>query len=327
MNRLKTLTVTVATAALVVTSLSAQARDFRLGLITPPEHLWSQQAEAFAADLHERSEGTHSVTVYPAQELGNEAQMVRELRLGELDMAFLTVAEVSNWIFDFGAFYAPYLVDDIDHAARLLRSETAAELLELMPVGADLVGLGYGMAGMRQVLSRQPIESVDDLQGLRVRITPFEANYDFYTAMGADPEPMPLPEVYGALAAEQVDAIDMDFDSILTLGFHELADNLLISNHMMFPMVGVVSRQVWRDLDEADRELIRTTMAEHLDKVVTGFQQMHADQEAEIRELGVNITEADAAFFGEAIEQWERTWSRQVPKIEVLREEAERLRE
>jgi TRAP-type transport system periplasmic protein len=72
MNRFKTLTLVAASAALVVTAFSAQARDFRLGLITPPEHLWSQQAEAFAADLHERSDGAHSVSVYPAQRLGNE---------------------------------------------------------------------------------------------------------------------------------------------------------------------------------------------------------------------------------------------------------------
>jgi TRAP-type transport system periplasmic protein len=327
MNRFKTLTLVAASAALVVTAFSAQARDFRLGLITPPEHLWSQQAEAFAADLHERSDGAHSVSVYPAQRLGNEAQMVRQLQTGNLDMAFLTVAEISNWIRDFGAFYAPYLVDDVDHAAALLRSDTAAELLELMPLGADLVGLGYGMAGMRQVLSRTPITSVDDLRDLRLRITPFEAIDDFYSAVGAVPEPMPLLAVYGALAADQLDAIDMDFDSILILGFHELADHLVISNHMMFPMVGVVSHRVWRNLDEADRELIQTTMAEHLDEILSGFQQQDAAQEAEIRELDLNIVEADADFFADAIAEWERSWSPQVTTLEPLREEAERLRQ
>ena len=76
MNRIKTLTLAVAAAALATASLTAQARDFRLGLITPPQHLWSTEAEAFAESLHERSGGEHSVSVYPAQQLGNEAQMV-----------------------------------------------------------------------------------------------------------------------------------------------------------------------------------------------------------------------------------------------------------
>ncbi|WP_302139457.1 TRAP transporter substrate-binding protein [Halomonas alkalicola] len=327
MNRLKTLTLAVAAAALATASLTAQARDFRLGLITPPQHLWSTEAEAFAESLHERSGGEHSVSVYPAQQLGNEAQMVQQLQTGALDMAFLTIAEISNRIPDFGALYAPYLVDDVDHAARLLRSDTAAELLELMPAEVGLVGLGYGMVGMRQVLSRSPIESMGDMRGQRLRITPFEPIRDFYTATGAAPAPLPLLEVYDALANGQVDAIDMDFDSILILKFHEQARNLLISNHMMFPMVGVVSGRVWRELSAEDRELIETTMAEHLENVLAGFQQMDADQEAEIRGLDLNIVEADAEFFSEAIAEWEATWAEKAPMLEALREEAERLRQ
>ncbi|WP_163558195.1 TRAP transporter substrate-binding protein [Halomonas sp. NO4] len=327
MNRIKTLTLAVAATALAASSFTAQARDFRLGLITPPQHLWSTEAEAFAETLAERSDGEHSVSVFPAQQLGNEAQMVQQLQTGALDMAFLTIAEISNRIPDFGALYAPYLVDDVDHAAALLRSDTAGELLELMPQGVGLVGLGYGMVGMRQVLSREPIERAEDLEGLRLRITPFEPIRDFYTAAGAAPAPMPLLEVYDALANGQVDAIDMDFDSILILKFYEQAENLLISNHMMFPMVGVVSGRVWRELSDDDRELIDTAMSEHLENVLAGFQQMDADQEAEIRQLDLNIVEADAAFFSEAIAEWESIWAEKAPMLEALREEAERLRQ
>ncbi|HAZ99466.1 MAG TPA: C4-dicarboxylate ABC transporter substrate-binding protein, partial [Halomonas sp.] len=98
MNRMKTLTLACAAAALAVSSVSAQARDFRLGLITPAQHLWSTEAEAFAQTLSERSGGEHSVSVFPAQQLGNEAQMVQQLQTGALDMAFLTIAEISNRI-------------------------------------------------------------------------------------------------------------------------------------------------------------------------------------------------------------------------------------
>ena len=109
MSRMKTLTLACAAAALAVSSMSAQARDFRLGLITPAQHLWSTEAEAFAQTLNERSGGEHRVSVFPAQQLGNEAQMVQQLQTGALDMAFLTIAEISNRIPDFGALYAALL--------------------------------------------------------------------------------------------------------------------------------------------------------------------------------------------------------------------------
>ncbi len=325
--RLKTLTLAVTATALATASVTASARDFRLGLITPAQHMWSTEAVAFAETLNERSDGEHSVSVFPAQQLGNEAQMVQQLQTGALDMAFLTIAEISNRIPDFGALYAPYLVDDVNHAADLLRSDAAAELLDLMPQQVGLVGVGYGMVGMRQVLSRDPITSVDDMDGQRLRITPFEPIRDFYTATGAAPEPMPLLEVYDALANGQVDAIDMDFDSILILKFYEQAENLLISNHMMFPMVGVVSGRVWRELSAEDRELIDTTMADHLENVLAGFEAVDAEQEETIRELDINIVEADAEFFSEAIAEWESIWAPKAPMLETLRAEADRLRE
>lgn len=74
-------------------------------------------------------------------------------------------------------------------------------------------------------------------------------------------------------------------------------------------MVGVVSGRVWRELSEADRELIDTAMAEHLENVLSGFEEMDAAQEEEIRALDINIVEADAEFFSEAIAEWESIWA------------------
>ncbi|GED22340.1 TRAP transporter substrate-binding protein [Halomonas halmophila] len=319
MNTFKTCMTVVLTTSLLVAAIAAEARDFRLGLITPQSHIWTQEAEGFAEALAEASDGEHSVSIFPAQQLGDEAQMVQQLQTGSLDMAFLTIAEISNRIPDFGALYAPFLVQDIDHAAALLRSETARSLLDMMPSRAGLVGVGFGMAGMRQILSREPIESAEDLSGLKVRITPFDPIRDFYAAAGAAPTPLPLPAVYDALANGQVDAIDMDFDSIRLLKFYEQAENLVISNHMMFPMVAAVSGRVWAQLGAEDREMIRAAMAEHADNIITRFKENHAAWGEELRSQDITVTEIDPEFFAEATEKWEATWAPKAPSLDALR--------
>ena len=221
--------------------MPATAKDFRIGLITPPPHIWTKAAEAFGAELAEKSGGTHSLTVFPARQLGNEAEMLQQLQTGALDMAFMTVAEVSNRAPDLGAFYAPYLANDVAHAGRILRSDTARSLLDQLPATVGVVGTGYGMAGLRQIVSRGKVTSAADLAGLKLRITPFEPILDFYNALGSAPTPMPLPSVYDALANGQVDAIDMDAELIWVLKYYENADTIVQSDHMMFPMVGLVS--------------------------------------------------------------------------------------
>lgn len=312
----------VGAAIALASTVPALAEEFRLGLITPPPHIWTKAAEAFGAELAEASGGTHSVTVFPARQLGNEAEMLQQLQTGALDMAFMTVAEVSNRAPDFGALYAPYLADDIAHAGRILRSETAQGMLDQLPAQVGVIGTGYGMAGLRQIVSRGEITTAEDLAGLKLRITPFEPILDFYNAVGAAPTPMPLPAVYDALANGQVDAIDMDAELIWVLKYYEHADTIVQSNHMMFPMVGLVSARVWAELPEADRALIGELMARHVDSTIDTYVEKEQGWLDQIRDTGRTYVEVDESFFESAVSAWNETWSERTTALKDLREVA-----
>tara|TARA_R110002072_G_scaffold41779_12_gene116889 strand:+ start:1713 stop:2687 length:975 start_codon:yes stop_codon:yes gene_type:complete len=313
----------LASAAMVAAStLSAQADEFRLGLITPPPHIWTKAAEAFGAELKEKSGDKHSISVFPARQLGNEAQMLQQLQTGALDMAFMTVAEVSNRVPDMGAFYAPYLASDIAHAGRILRSDTAKALLEPLPGQVGVVGLGYGMAGLRQIVSRGEVKSAADLKGLKLRITPFEPILDFYKAVGAAPTPMPLPDVYDALANGQVDAIDMDAELIWVLKYYEHADTIIQSDHMMFPMVGLVSAKVWGGLSEEDRAMIGELMAKHVDSTIDSYIEKDPVWLEQVAGTGKTYTKVDPTFFGDAVDQWNAIWSEKAASLDDLRKVA-----
>jgi TRAP-type transport system periplasmic protein len=304
---------------------TASATDFRIGTIVPAGHLWSQGAEAMATTIAERSGGEHSVTVYPAGQLGDESQMVQQLQSGALDMAFLTIADVSNRVPQFSALYAPFLVDSAAEGASLLRSEPAQELLGLLPQQMGVVGVGYGIAAMRQIMVTQPVDEVEDLAGQKMRITPFKPLRDFYNLLGIAPTPMPLPDVYDALANGQVDAIDIDPELILNFKFYERAPHLLVTNHSMFPMVGLISGRVWAGLSDEDKELLRTAMEEALDDILNEYGAAEKGWMDEIRATGIEVKDFGADKFSGIVEEWEEMWVEQKPLIDRLREEAAAL--
>ncbi len=309
---MKTFNAMMASAALAVTGFAgvqAGAEEFRLGLITPPPHVWTVAAEGFGEALSEASGGAHTVTVFPARQLGNEAEMLQQLQTGALDMAFMTIAEVSNRAPEFGAFYAPYLANDIEHAAAILRSDAARALLEQLPATVGVVGVGYGSAGMRQILTNGGAESAADLSGQKIRITPFEPILDFYNAFGVAPTPMPLPAVFDALANGQVDGIDMDAELIVVLNYHEHADTMIQTNHMMFPMVGLVSGRVWAGLSAEDQAMIEELMAAAVDSTLDTYVEREQGWLDEIRATGISYQEAGPEFFGDAIGAWEAIWT------------------
>lgn len=301
----------MASAAVAMTGFGAGqvlADEFRLGLITPPTHVWTLAAEGFGAALAEASGDAHSVTVFPARQLGNEAEMLQQLQTGALDMAFMTVAEVSNRAVEFGAFYTPYLAADIEHAAAILRSDTATAMLDTLPGTVGVVGLGFGSAGMRQILTNGGVSDAAGLDGQKIRITPFQANLDFYNAIGAAPTPMPLPAVFDALANGQVDGIDMDAELIWALNYYEHADTMIETNHMMFPMVALVSGRVWAGLSEEDQAMIAELMGAAVDSTIDTYVERDGPWLEQIRGTGITYIEAGPEFFGDAIAEWNGIW-------------------
>ena len=314
----------ILSALLLTASVAlAEAKEFRLGLITPPPHIWTKAAESFGADLASASGGKHSVSVFPARQLGNEAEMLQQLQTGALDMAFLTVAEVSNRAPDFGAFYAPFLAKDIAHAARIIQSDYARDMLEQLPAQVGVVGIGYGMAGLRQIVSRDDVNAIGDLSGKKLRITPFEPILDFYSAIGAASTPMPLPAVYEALANGQVDAIDMDAELIWVLKYYDHADTIIESNHMMFPMVGLVSAKVWAGLSQSDRAQISDLMNKQLDAVVTTYIAKDPEWLKQLQGTGKTYKKVAPQFFGDVEANWNAKWSEKSSALAGLREVAD----
>jgi len=303
------------------------ARDkvsLRLGLITPPPDVWTRNADVFADEVAAASEGRVEVTVFPSAQLGNEAQMLQQVQTGALDMVFITAAELTNRVDGFNALFAPLLVRDNDHAAAFLReSALARQLLAELPAAVGAVGLGYGMSGVRQVASRGPVTSSGDLAGKKVRITPSAAVRDFNTILGTAPTPMPLPEVFSALANGQVDAIEMNLDMILIQKYQEHAPHILVTNQMLFPMVVLVAGRTWAGLSDADKAMLSELGAARgaavLDEQAV---RENAALETLSAEEGVDVGMADPEFYASAIAQWEAIWLERAPLITALRAEA-----
>jgi TRAP-type C4-dicarboxylate transport system substrate-binding protein len=297
------------------------AREFKIGLITGPSHYWTQTMQAFGESLKKESGGRLSAAVFPAGQLGNEPTMIQQMQSGALDMGFLTAAEFSNRIANFGAFFAPYLTRDVSHAARLLRGKEAQGMLDSISE-LGMVGLGYGLGGMRHVLSRSPAATAADLKGKKFRITPFAPLRDFYNFVGIAPTPIPLPGLFDALANGQIDGADVDLELVWNLKLYQQARHLIVTHHMMFPVVAVMSGKVFAGLPAPDRQLIRKVLDVELDKLFARYAQSEGEWLKQIQGTGIDVKSPGSAFFGDVTARWEQQWAPQAPSLARLRAEA-----
>ncbi|MBL7249372.1 TRAP transporter substrate-binding protein [Alloalcanivorax sp. C16-2] len=313
-------------ALMALFPLAAQAKTLRLGLITPPSHQWTLSAQAMAKQVREESNGELDILVFPSGQLGSEAQMVQMMQRGALDMAFLAAGELANREPDFAALFAPYLVETPQQARELLQGDSARKLLaEGRRLG--LVGLGFGMAGLRQIVVRGEVNSIDDLAGRKIRTMPVQPERDFWNKIGAAPTPIPLPALYDAFANGQVDGMQIDFEGTWNTRYLDYAGTVIQSNHMMLPMIAVASARTWKGLSEDERALLNKRVGAHLDALFDTYADIDARYLAKIRnESDVPVITVGRDFFGNGVDLWYREWREKAPLLKALEKEAAAIR-
>ncbi|MCL4067264.1 TRAP transporter substrate-binding protein [Pseudomonas sp. GX19020] len=317
---------TILALALLALAAPARAEDLRIGLITPPPHQWTRSANHLAAELSAETDGRLNLAVFPSGQLGNEAQMLQQLQSGALDLAFLTVGELSNRDENFGILTAPFLVDTAEQAAQLLEGPTASALQDNL--GAlGLHGLGYGMAGMRIVLLSKPLEEGGTVAGRKIRTVPLTQELDFWTRAGTAPTPLPLPELFDAYTNGQIDGMQLDFEGTFNNRFHDYSAVVLDTEHMIFPMVAVASARKWQSYSEEDRALITRLVAAETAQIREAYPQIDADYRAKLVGAEATVVKAGPEIFGDAVTTWYEAWRQKTPLLIQLETEAKALRE
>lgn len=303
----------------------AQAQDLRIGLITPPPHQWTKSATHLAETLASESNGRLKLSVFPAGQLGSEAQMLQQLQTGALDLAFMTVGELANRDADFGMLTAPYLVQDGEQAAKLLEGPTATALLDRLG-DLGLKGLGWGMAGMRIVLVAKPLGEGGTVAGRKIRTVPLAQELDFWTRAGAAPTPLPLPDLFDAYTNGQIDGMQIDLEGTFNTRYHDYSAAVLDTEHMIFPMVAVASARKWQSLSEEDRALIARLVAAETATIRAAYPGIDADYRQRLTAAGAPMVKAGSEIFGPAVDSWYAEWRGRSPVLPALEAEAAALK-
>lgn len=295
---------------------AAEARDFRLGIITPVGHPWNVAAEKVGAQLKEATGGRLSISVFPSGQLGSEAAMMQQLQTGALDMGWIMTAELGSRVPSIAAINAPWVVDSTAKAGQLVRTPVAMEMLNVLPKETGTVGLGWGITTMRVVFSAKPISGIKDLNGMKLRINTTPAYRDFYQLLGAAPTPIPTPAVFDAMSNGQVDGLEADLDLSWNQRFDKVSKTMLKMDAIFMPVVALVSGRVWATLSPEDKALITKITKAALDAQI---DETVANEPVLLKKFGdvIPIKVAEVADREKIIAEYDKIW---LPKAPVLGE-------
>ena len=279
---------------------AADAKEFRLGLITPAGHSWNRAALQFGEALKKETDGRLSVTVFHSGQLGNETAMMQQLQSGALDMGWIQAAELGSRVSSVAAINAPYLVRSTPAVAKLVKTPAALKLLEVLPRETGTIGLGWGITGMRAVFATKDISAPTDLKGMKLRVVGSPLFSDIFTALGANPTQMSWADAQPALSSGAVDGQENPMSVFTAAKMHTIGQkHVTMWGYVADPLVFVVNKEVWASWTPADQAIVRQAAIdagkEEIAIARKGLIEADKPLLKEIAALGVTITELTPA--------------------------------
>ncbi|WP_194976555.1 TRAP transporter substrate-binding protein [Aquiflexum lacus] len=290
--------------------------------VTHPVH----EAMVFMAKrVEEKSDGKVQIRIYPNQQLGTERELVELLQIGSLGMTKVSSATLESFAPKIQVLSMPYLFRDDAHRDKVLKGEIGKQLLSESEE-FWLKGLVYYDAGKRSFYTKtKPVESPEDLKGLKVRTLESNMAINMIKSFGSSPTPVSYGELYTALQQGIVDGAENNPPSLYTSRHYEVCKFYSINEHTAVPDVVIVSTKVWNTLDDEEKQWIQEAADE---SSVFQYKLWAASVEESLREMekaGVTITYPDPTPFREAVESLYESFKISEPEMYEMVERIRRV--
>ena len=183
--------------------------------------------------LAERNVGL-TLELFPDSQLGNKTDLIDQMLLGEPIMTLADGAFFADYgVKDMGIVFGPFLFDNWDECWKLIESDWwKTQCDQLQSMGIKMVAANWAY-GARHTLTTKPVNTVDDLKGLQIRVPTNQIQTKGFEVLGATPVGMSLGDVYTALQQGTIDGGENPLSTLYGRKHHEVAKYLILDGHVL----------------------------------------------------------------------------------------------
>lgn len=281
-----------------------EARTFRFSAYGPAESDETKNIRQFADEVEELTDGAIRIEVYDSGSLYDQATAQTALARGDLEMTISNAAWVGDQVPAVTILSAPYVIQSIEHREAVLASDFGRDLFEQVAAETGirpLQSLYLGTRNLNLKDSAGRIETPDDLAGLNIRMPDAESWIKMGRALGFNPTPIAINELYLALETGTVVGQDNPVVGTIDFGFHEVTDQYILTQHLVDDTWYAISEAVWQELPAEHQEALATAARDAADRQATLYRQKEIDGLTFLEEQGLDVYEPDVAAFREHV--------------------------
>jgi TRAP-type C4-dicarboxylate transport system substrate-binding protein len=280
----------------------ASAAEIKIATVAPDGSRWMQQMRAGADEVASRTGGRVTMKFYPGGVMGNDAQVLRKIRVGQLQGGAFTAGGLAERYGALNLYGIPLLfrsLEEIDAVRKELDGQLAAGLEE-----AGFMTFGFIEGGFAKLLSNEPIRSIEDMRRRKVWVPEGDPiSFMALQAVGLSPVVLPVTDVLTGL---QTGLIEIAFASpvaALVLQWHtkvKYVTDLPISYSMG---IFAIDKRVFDGLSAEDRTVIRDVMGRYITSLDREARDDNSRAAEVLAKSGIQTITVD----GSDVEGWRRT--------------------
>jgi TRAP-type transport system periplasmic protein len=287
----------VAMACMIFGAGYASAADKTIRLASPFKsgHILVDAGEKFKEIVEKGSGGKIAVQVQAGA--GSEEDINTWCSEGKVEMQATGGRPLEVSAPQYFFFNAPYVMKDFEHFIRVWNGPLGKKAREQVEKNGNQMYLGIVYRGLRQTTSQKPLYTPADVHGLKLRLPTVKTWIAVWKEIGADPVPIPLPELYNSLKDGKAEASEGDLPQIASFKLNEVQKYLTITNHLVQTGGTLINKPFFDKLSKAEQELIVKAAGEATDwanaKIKAGENTLLVD----LQRKGMTVVIPDAESF------------------------------
>lgn len=261
----------------------------------------------FAKYVMEASKGKYDVQVFPNSQLGKEDAYIAQTRKGIIQMCATGTQTASIWP-AMAMLETPMLYDNMEQAHKAMNGETLKLITKGFAEKSGLTLMNAFPLGFRHFYTKNPVNSIGDLKGLRMRVPNISFYLEFAKQLGQSSQAMPFAEVPAAIDQGTIEGGDSPLSDIVAVKMYEKIKNITLSGHILVIHGLYINNDFYNGLPAEDKKIFDEAAYKSQEDIWKMAAEVEKKAIEEIKAGGGKIVEPNAEFKAALRKAGEGTW-------------------
>jgi tripartite ATP-independent transporter DctP family solute receptor len=292
-NAIRRISLGILTAAWINTAMAQEVKHYRFAYDQPKTTGYGIAGDLFANKLKELSGGSILIDQYPGAQLGQEPQVLQLVKAGDVEFCISSSANAATLSPQAAVMSLHYLFRSEDHLVKALSDPNVTgavrSMIEDTVQGAHVIGVLT--LGLRSMYSKRPIDKVEDMKGLKVRVQATATEDLMFPVYGAQTVHMPFGSVYTSLQTGVIDVAENGVNVYLANKHYEVAPVLSMTEHEANNNLIWISDKLWKSLSDEQRKWVQTAADEVNMKEPAMALDLEHQSAGKLKGIGVSVVD------------------------------------